>query len=239
MRITNYLLGYKNLKIIQDNEMFNFSLDSVLLPNFVTLNKNISKILDIGSGNAPIPLILSTKTEAKITGIEIQKEVFEMAIDSVKLNKKETQIEIINEDINDYYKKIETDTYDVITCNPPFFKYIESSNINKNEYKTIARHEVKLNLKQLFTIAKKLLKNNGVIAIVHRPERFIEIVEEMKKNNIEPKRVQFVYPKKTMEANILLIEGSKNGKPGLKILPPIYSHEKNGEYTKEVKKYFE
>ena len=239
MRITNYLLGYKNLKIIQDNEMFNFSLDSVLLPNFVTLNKNISKILDIGSGNAPIPLILSTKTEAKITGIEIQKEVFEMAIDSVKLNKKETQIEIINEDINDYYKKIETDTYDVITCNPPFFKYIESSNINKNEYKTIARHEVKLNLNQLFTIAKKLLKNNGVIAIVHRPERFIEIVEEMKKNNIEPKRVQFVYPKKTMEANILLIEGSKNGKPGLKILPPIYSHEENGEYTKEVKKYFE
>lgn len=239
MRVTNYLLGYKNLKIIQDNEMFNFSLDSVLLPNFVTLNKNISKILDIGSGNAPIPLILSTKTEAKITGIEIQKEVFEMAIDSVKLNKKETQIEIINEDINDYYKKIETDTYDVITCNPPFFKYIESSNINKNEYKTIARHEVKLNLNQLFTIAKKLLKNNGVIAIVHRPERFIEIVEEMKKNNIEPKRVQFVYPKKTMEANILLIEGSKNGKPGLKILPPIYSHEENGEYTKEVKKYFE
>ena len=239
MRITNYLLGYKNLKIIQDNEMFNFSLDSVLLPNFVTLNKNISKILDIGSGNAPIPLILSTKTEAKITGIEIQKEVFEMAIDSVKLNKKETQIEIINEDINDYYKKIETDTYDVITCNPPFFKYIESSNINKNEYKTIARHEVKLNLNQLFTIAKKLLKNNGVIAIVHRPERFIEIVEEMKKNNIEPKRVQFVYPKKNMEANILLIEGRKNGKPGLKILPPIYSHEKNGEYTKEVKKYFE
>ena len=86
---------------------------------------------------------------------------------------------------------------------------------------------------------KKLLKNNGVIAIVHRPERFVEVVEEMKKNNIEPKRVQFVYPKKNMEANIMLIEGSKNGKPGLKILPPIYSHKDNGEYTEDVKKYFE
>ena len=239
MRVTNYLLGYKNLKIIQDNEMFNFSLDSVLLPNFVTLNKNITKILDIGCGNAPIPLILSTKTMASITGIEIQKEVYNMAVDSVKLNKKQEQINIINKDVNDYYKDIETDTFDVITCNPPFFKFIETSNINKNDYKTIARHEVKLNLTQLFNIAKKLLKNNGVIAIVHRPERLVEIIEEMKKNNIEPKKVQFVYPKKNMEANILLIEGSKNGKPGLKILPPIYTHLDNGEYTEEIKKYFE
>ena len=239
MKVTNYLLGYKNLKIIQDNDMFNFSLDSVLLPNFVTINKKISNILDIGCGNAPIPLILSTKTDAKITGVEIQKEAYEMALESIKINNKEDQISVVNKDINDYYKKIETDSFDVITCNPPFFKYIETSNINKNDYKTIARHEVKLNLGQLFNIAKKLLKNNGVIAIVHRPERFVEVIEEMKKNNIEPKKVQFVYPKKNMEANIMLIEGSKNGKPGLKILPPLYSHEENGEYTKEVKKYFE
>lgn len=239
MKVINYLLGYKDLKIVQDNEMFNFSLDSVLLPNFVTLNKKIDRILDIGCGNAPIPLILSTKTNAKITGVEIQKEVYDLALESVIINKKENQITIINKDINDYYKEIETDSFDVITCNPPFFKYIESSNINKNEYKTIARHEVKLNLNQLFSIAKKLLKNNGVIAVVHRPERFVEVVEEMKKNNIEPKRVQFVYPKKNMEANIMLIEGSKNGKPGMKILPPMYSHKDNGEYTDDVKKYFE
>ena len=239
MKVINYLLGYKDLKIVQDNEMFNFSLDSVLLPNFVTINKKIDKILDIGCGNAPIPLILSTKTAAHITGVEIQKEVYDLALESISINNKAEQINIINKDINDYYKDIETDSFDVITCNPPFFKYIETSNINKNDYKTIARHEVKLNLKELFTIAKKLLKNNGVIAIVHRPERFVEVVEEMKKNNIEPKRVQFVYPKKNMEANIMLIEGSKNGKPGLKILSPIYSHQENGEYTDDVKKYFE
>ncbi len=239
MKVTNYLLGYKDLKIVQDSEMFSFSLDSVLLPNFVTLNKKITNILDIGCGNAPIPLILSTKTNAKITGIEIQKSVYDMAVESVKINNKEDQIKIINDDINEFYKNEETDKYDVITCNPPFFKYIESSNINKNDYKTIARHEVKLNLNQLFTIARKLLKNNGVIAIVHRPERFLDVVMEMKQNNIEPKRVQFIYPKTNMEANIMLIEGTKNGNPGLKILPPIYSHKDNGEYTDTVKKYFE
>ena len=239
MKVTNYLLGYKDLKIVQDSEMFSFSLDSVLLPNFVTLNKKITNILDIGCGNAPIPLILSTKTNAKITGIEIQESVYDMAVESVKINNKEDQIKIINDDINEFYKNEETDKYDVITCNPPFFKYIESSNINKNDYKTIARHEVKLNLNQLFTIARKLLKNNGVIAIVHRPERFLDVVMEMKQNNIEPKRVQFIYPKTNMEANIMLIEGTKNGNPGLKILPPIYSHKDNGEYTDTVKKYFE
>lgn len=239
MKTINYLLGYKDYKIVQDSDMFSFSLDSVLLPNFVTINKKITNILDIGCGNAPIPLILSTKTDAKITGIEIQKEVYDMAVESVKINNKQNQITIINDDINSFYKTEETDKYDVITCNPPFFKYVETSNLNKSDYKTIARHEIKLNLNQLFTIARKLLKNNGVIAIVHRPERFMDVVMEMRQNNIEPKRVQFVYPKPNMEANIMLIEGSKNGNPGLKILPPIYAHDENGDYTDEVKKYFE
>lgn len=239
MKVTNYLLGYNNLKIVQDNDMFNFSLDSVLLPNFVTINKKIDNIMDIGCGNAPIPLILSTKTSCNIIGVEIQKEVYNMALESININKKENQISIINADINELYKNLETDSFDVITCNPPFFKYQSTSNVNESDYKTIARHEVKLNLSQLFVIAKKLLKNNGVIAIVHRPERFVEVVEEMKKNNIEPKRVQFIYPKTNMEANIMLIEGSKNGKPGLKILPPIYTHNLDGSYTETIKKYFE
>ena len=111
--------------------------------------------------------------------------------------------------------------------------------MNFNETKTLARHEITLNLEQLFKVAKKLLKNNGVIAVVHRPERLVEILEEMKKNNIEPKKIQFVYPKKDKEANILLVEGMKNGKSGLKVLPPLYSHKENGEYTDEIKAYFE
>jgi len=218
MKKINYLLDYKNIKIVQDTDMFNFSLDSVLLPNFVTINKNISKILDIGCGNAPIPLILSTKTDAKITGVEIQSDVYALAQESVEKNNKQLQIEIINADINNLYKELQTDSYDVITCNPPFFKIKEDSKINLSEYKTIARHEVNLNLNQIFNISKKLLKNNGSIAIVHRPERLVDIIQEMKNNNIEPKKIRFVYPKKDKEANILLIEGTKNGKPGLKIL---------------------
>ena len=238
MKVTNYLLGYENMKIIQDNEMFNFSLDSVLLPNFVTINKNIKKILDIGCGNAPIPLILSTKTNAQITGVEIQKEVSELAKESVKINNLENQITIINEDINNYKNKAASDTFDIITCNPPYFPLKKDSKLNESNYKTIARHEITLDLDKIFSVAKKLLKNQGVIALVHRPERLVDIIVVMKQNNIEPKKIRLVYPKKGNEANILLIEGTKNGNPGLKILSPLYSHNENGEYTEEIKKYF-
>lgn len=238
METINYLLNYKNLKIYQDTEMFNFSLDSVLLPNFITISKNTSNILDIGTGNAPIPLILSTKTNAKIIGVEIQKDVSILAKKSVKLNNLENQITIINDDINNIKDTFPNNHFDIITCNPPFFKVNETSKLNKNDYKTMARHEITLNLDQICEIAKKLLKNNGILAMVHRPERLTDILGTMRNYNIEPKRIRFIHPKSNKEANIVLIEGRKNSKSGVKILPPIISHQENGDYTKEVQKYF-
>ena len=239
METINFLLGYKDLKIYQNTQMFNFSLDSVLLPNFVTNPSTAKRILDIGTGNAPIPLILSTKTNAKIIGVEIQKEVYELAKKSVELNKLNDQIEIINEDINKLKDKFPSDHFDIITCNPPFFKVNNDSKFNKNDYKTIARHEVTLNLEQICEISKKTLKNGGILDIVHRPERLTDILHIFRKYNIEPKKIRFIHPKKNKEANIVLVEGKKNGKSGLKILSPLISHEANGDYTKEIKKYFE
>ena len=160
MEEINYVLGYDNLKIYQNTEMFKFSLDSVLLANFVTINPSTKKILDIGTGNAIIPLILSTKTKSKITGVEIQKEVSNLATKSVKINNLDEQINIINKDINEYLKTDETEVYDVITCNPPFFKLNEKSIINESKCKQIARHEITLNLDNLIKIIKKLLKYN-------------------------------------------------------------------------------
>ncbi len=236
METINYVLGYENIKIIQESDSFRFSIDSILLPNFVTINKNIKKILDIGTGNAPMPLILSTKTKAQITGIEIQKKSAELARKSVALNNLENQIQIIQDDIRSY--PLETDQYDVITCNPPFFKVCKNSHFNEKDEKTIARHEVTLTLEDVLTLARKLLKNQGVVALVHRPERLVDILVEMRKNNIEPKKIQYVYPKKNENSHILLIEGKKNGNSGLKILPPLYVHHQDGSYTEEVKKYF-
>lgn len=238
MEIVNRLLNYKDLKIVQNTDWFNFSLDSVLLSNFVTINQNISNIIDFCTGNAPIPLILSTKTNAKITGVELQKEVYELAKKTIDINNLESKIEIKNMDVKNLSSIYETDTFDVITCNPPFFKVGKTAKLNNNDIKTIARHEVQITLEDIFSIAKKILKNNGVISIVHRPERLVEIIEVMKENNIEPKRLRFVYPKYKSNANMILIEGSKNGNPGLEILPPLYVHDEDGSYLEEIQEMF-
>lgn len=237
MKEINYLLGYKNMKIVQDNDMLKFSLDSVLLAHFVTLNPNTKNILDIGTGNAPIPLILSKLTSANICGIEIQKEVADLAVESVKINNLEHQIRIINDDIMDYAKNA-SEKYDIITCNPPFFKLSEGSNVNVSDYKKIARHEISLDIQKLCKASRSLLKTNGRLAIVHRPERLLEILFCFKENNIEPKKLRFVYPSKGTEANMLLIEGTLNGNPGLKIMDALYVYEKN-KYTDELNAMFE
>ena len=238
MEVMNDVLGYQNLKIYQNTDMFQFSLDSVLLANFVTINQKINHILDIGTGNAIIPILLSKRTKAKITGVEIQNESFELAIKSVKMNQLENQIHLIHQDIKEYSQELSTEIFDVITCNPPFFKINENSNVNDSIYKRIARHEIYLNLEDIIIISKKLLKNNGRLAIVHRPERLIEIILLMKQHHIEPKKICFIYPKKGKEANILLIEGVKNGKSGLKMLSPIYTYDTNGNYTEEIQNFF-
>lgn len=236
--VINDLVYFKDLKIVQNKNYFNFSLDSVLLPNFIIINAKAKNILDLCTGNAPIPLILSTMTDAHIIGVEIQKNIYDLAIKSVKINNLDSQIKIINDDANNIVNKYETDTFDVITCNPPYFKYKDSSLINNNEIKSLARHEIAFKLEDLFKLSKKLLKNGGSLCIVHRTQRLIDILIEMRKNNIEPKRIRFIYPKKGKESNLVLIDGHKNGNSGLKILPPLYIHNSDGTYTDEVLKMF-
>lgn len=238
MIVLNDLLNYNNLKIYQDTEMFNFSLDSVLLSNFVKINKSTKKILDIGTGNAPIPMMLSTRTDAHIDGVEIQSESCELAIKSINYNNLQSKISIINSDIKIFYKSVESDVYDTIVCNPPFFKINNQSKLNNKKGKVIARHEKTLSLDDIMLISRKLLKNNGNIAIVHRPDRMIDIINIMQKYNIEPKKIQLVYPKTLKDANILLIEGVKNGKSGLKVLNPLVVHNQDGTYTEEIKCMF-
>lgn len=237
MEVVNDLLNYDNIKIVQNSDWFSFSLDSVLLANFVHVN-NKMRIMDFCCGNAPIPLILSTKTNSKITGVEIQKEVFSLAIKSVRLNNKEKQIEIINEDVKNLHNIYETDSFDLITCNPPYFKYKNSSNINNNNTKALARHELSLTLEDVFKTAKKILKNNGKLAMVHRTERLIDIICLMRKYNLEPKRIRFIQPFSNSNSNLVLIEASKNGNAGIKIESNLIVHDDNNNYTEEVLEIF-
>ena len=239
MKQIHELLGYKNIKIIQDDEMFSFSVDSMLLADFIKTTSKTKHIIDLCCGNAPIPLFLTLKTNAKITGIEIQKDVYELAKESIKLNNLENQIDIINDDLKNIYQKIGANKYDIVSCNPPYFKYIETSNINKNDYLTIARHEVKATLEDIVIESKKLLIDGGYLYMVHRVERIAEIMECFSKNCFQIKTMRFVYSKEdSNEAMFVLIEARKNKNPGTKILKPLYIYNRNNEYTDEVLKIF-
>lgn len=238
MKVRNRLLNFSDKIIYQDDDYFTFSLDSVLLANFVTIKLSDKKIIDFCSGNAPIPMLLSFRTKARIFAVELQDEIYNLGCESIIENKMDEQIKLIKGDVSDIGQIIDAESMDVVTCNPPYFKYQDDSLVNDNKIKTIARHEVKLNLEEVIKSAKYVLKNGGTFALVHRPDRLIEIINLMQKYDIEPKRVRFVYPKMGKNANILLIEGIKNGKTGLKVLSPLYVHNDDGSYVMEVRKMF-
>ena len=230
------LLGYENIKIIQKDDVFSFSLDSMLLANFIDANK-AQKIIDLGTGNAPIPLFLTLKTDAKIYGIEIQEEPFDLAQRSVELNHLENQITIIKDDLKGIYKKLGANTFDIVCSNPPYFKVSDTSIINKNDTLTIARHEVKANVNDIIEEASKLLVDGGKLYIIHRIERMPEIIKLLENKNFGIKRIQLIYPKEDGNAYMFIIESKKNKKTDLKIIKPLVVHN-NGRYTDEVLKIF-
>lgn len=231
----DYLLA-EDLRIIQSPSVFSFSLDAVLLARFAYMPIRRGKIVDLCAGNGAIPLFLSARTSADITAVELQEQLADMARRSIAYNQLDQQITLLCDDVIGIASKIGFDQYDVVTCNPPYFKAYENSEQNQKEPLTIARHEVKLTLDQAVRSASELLKQGGKAAFVHRPGRLLDIITSMRANRLEPKRIQFVYPKEGKEANTLLIEATKDGKPDLKILPPLYVYRQDGTYTEEVRK---
>ena len=229
MEVLNDIVD-KGLKIYQNDNYFKFSLESVLLPDFIDVNLRDKMILDLCSGNAPIPLILSQKTKAHIYGVEIQKEIYDLGIKSIKENKKDKQITLLNMDVKNLKKEFLGDTFDIITVNPPYFKVSSSSLQNKNIEKADARHENLLKLDELLPIVNYLLKTNGAFYMVHRTERFLEIIEKLNKVNLIPKKVQFLYPKAFKDSKLFFIKAVKNGHQGLKVLDGLYTNSlKEGE----------
>ena len=173
----------------------------------------------------------------KIIGIEKQKEVFEMAEKSIKLNQLENQFEIINEDIINLKNKLEKNSFDVIVTNPPYKK--KNTGIkNKEEKKIISRHETTATLEDFIKVSKDMLKDKGEFYMVHRPERLVDILNIMRNYKIEPKLLRFIYANKNSEPKLILIKGIKNAKSFLKIQNNLYIYNTQGEYTKEIKKIY-
>ncbi len=213
------LVGSKNKKIVSDSESFRYGMDSILLTKFVDVYQKDKLILDIGTGNGVIPLLLSEKTNAHIIGVEIQESSGSDAIESVKLNNKCDQIDIVIDDINTFFLASKPNLYDIITVNPPYFN---SGKSTPRLSEQIARHEICLTVDNIFTIARKLLKNNAFLYIIYRTERLGDIFEVASKYNLAVKKISFVHDTVDKPAELCLVKCCKNGKSaGLIITEPI------------------
>ena len=225
----------EGLRIIQSPSVFAFSLDAVLLARFTYVPFQKGSIIDLCSGNGVIPLLLSNKTKASITGVEIQERLFQMAERSIEYNQLEHRINMIHGDVKEITRTLGHEKHDVVTCNPPYFSSPAPHVINENEYLAIARHEILCSLEDVIQASSRLLRQGGKAAFVHRPERLMDILTLMRTHRLEPKRLRFVYPKAGKEANTILVEGIKDGSPGLKALPPLFVYDENNEYTAEIR----
>lgn len=214
--VKNDLYDYENRYIFQFEDAFKFSLDSILLAEFVDNIKSSSNILDLCTGNAAIPLILTTKVLCHIDAIEIQKEIYELGKKSISYNNLDDYIKIYNfnaTEINNHIQK----KYDIITCNPPYFKVDKSSFINKNEKLQIARHEIKITLEDIFKISNNYLNTGGSLYLVHIPERLDEIIYLGFKYKLNIKKVQFIKTKENKKPSLVLVKAVRDSKSGLKI----------------------
>lgn len=227
--------GYK---IIQDSEKFKFGIDAILLSHFAFNQiRNNEKVIDLGTGNGIIPLMIAKSRANSIVGLEIQEENVELAKRSVELNQLEEKIQIIHGDIKAVEKKFTKHSFDVVVSNPPYM-INEHGKQNPTEAKSIARHEVLCNLEDIISAVDYLLKPFGKFFMIHRPFRLPEIFSLLTKYKIEPKRMELVSPFLQKEPNLVLIEARKNANPRLQIEDNLIVYEKPGIYTEKINQIY-
>ena len=226
-------LQLNGLNLIQKKDAFRFGVDAVLLSDFANIKRNF-RVVDLCTGTGIIPFLIWGKYSPKeICGIEIQEEMVEMANRSSKLNGTEDSIKFYAEDLKnlDFIKTL--GKFDVLTVNPPY-KLNNSGIVNPSDKIAIARHEVLCNLEDVIQASRTLLKDNGRIYMVHRPERLADIITLMRKYKIEPKRIRMVQPNSKKAPNIVLVEGQRDGGKFLKWEAPLYVYKDEGGYSDEI-----
>lgn len=227
----------QNLKIIQKKGGVRFTLDSVLLAHFATV-KSADNIVDLGTGTGVIPLILSTRSKKlRIRAIEIQEELVEMALRSVKMNALEETIAIIQGDIKDIHYKIGGGSYTLVTANPPYWTMGEGI-LSSHRDRAMSRHEVACDIEDVVRAAGKLLNYQGRFAFIYPAHRFVDTMLLLRKYSLEPRRLRFVHSDLAKPARHFLLEARKSAAPDLKIMPPLVVYEKEGQYSREVLEWY-
>lgn len=225
------------IKIIQNKDKFCFGIDAVLLSFFARTQGKIC-MADLGTGTGIIPLLFSfLNPDARIDGLEIQKEQAETAGRSIQLNNLQERIRIHNGDIKNPFSILKKNSYDLVTSNPPYIKY-DSGTHNNDDAKSIARHEILCTLDDVCRCASELLKSRGKFCMIHKPQRLSEIFDALKKYNLEPKEIQFIQPNSKKEPNMVMIKAVKNAAQEIRVLPALCVYDEENNRTAEVESIY-
>ncbi|MCE5194238.1 MAG: tRNA1(Val) (adenine(37)-N6)-methyltransferase [Nitrospiraceae bacterium] len=235
-----------NIKLYQHKKGYRFSVDALILYSFVNLLRS-EKIVDLGAGSGIIGILLAKKfLNSEITLIELQEKLSKLAQKNIKLNELDKRVEILNFDIkkissssseHDDNMLVNANSYDLVVSNPPF-RRTQTGFISPVDEKAVARHELMLKIDDLADAARYLLKNKGRFCIIYHPSRLLELIDILRKKQLEPKRLCLVYSNQESEAKMVLVEAVKNGRPEIKIEKPLYLYKKNGEYTEQMQKLY-
>lgn len=233
MLVTNDLTRDGRLKIIQDTEYGSYTLDSLLLADFVKMTRRTEYAVDLCAGNGPIGMLLADrKQNLKVEVVEIQEQLSNITTQSIELNNLQHRVTAHNQNLIGISETLGKNKYHLITVNPPYFKVTEDANINPNQAIAMARHELTVTLEDIIKESASLLDNVGTLNFVFRPQRLDELIILLHKYGFTLKRIKFVYPKLNKDCNTILVE-AKRGKSDNQMIiePPFIVYEDNDEYT--------
>ena len=221
-----FLHNGKNLIFYYDDDYFKITTDNLALANFVKIKSKDKLLVEFGSGLMAIPLLLSTRTNIKIVGIEKDDKASKLSEMTIKDNHLEERIKVINDDINNLDKYFPINSIDVIVCNPPYFLLENESSVSNKDYLKMARHEGNMTISDVAYLSKIYLKDGGSLFLIQRADRLFEIRDVLIKNNLAIKEIQFIYHDLEKCGKLVLVEARKSGKEhGLKVLKPIILEE--------------
>jgi len=220
-------------KIIQSRHGYRFSLDSVLLAHFPDLEA-VAQAVDLGTGSGVIPLILGARSpHLKVAGVELQPGMADRARRTMKLNRVEDRITIIEADIREIEKHLSGGYAELVLSNPPFWKRGQGK-VSRHPEQAIARHELCLELGEVWSKGAYLLRPGGHMAVIQPVSRMMESLAHIEKQGLGIYRLRMVHAFREREAGLVLLEAVKQKRPALKILPPLIIYDEGGGYSQEI-----
>jgi len=226
------------IQVMQNRRGYRFSIDAVLLA-YHAAPRAQEKVLDLGTGCGIISLIMASRYAGlEIYAVEVQTELADLADTNVHQNRLQDRIVVLCTDMKLLTLKMTSGPFDLIVSNPPYHRP-GSGRINPDAQRAVARHEIKASLVDVLQTTRRMLRTAGRFVTIFTAERTTDILSQMRNEKIEPKMLRMIHSNRDTDAKLILVEGIKEGRPGLKVAPPLFVYDGKGDYTTEVQRMFE